>query len=167
MVVLGCCCRENHHEGGCRCLETHAAARRRKRTKQPVAAGCPLLGARCWVPWGRKAELLLRWLLTGGGRICGWWWWCAAVAGVGKGMGWSVSERERKWAAWFFVSEGRSTYNPNSSFYIIYTLIYLPRFIFLRVPTKKLTFVCSHVLNKIIILIRTPLFRNRDCIFLI
>jgi hypothetical protein len=48
--------------------------------------------------------------------------------------------------------------NPSSLFYLsTYLFIYLPRFIFLRNPAKRPTFVCSHILNKIIILIRTSL----------
>ena len=48
------------------------------------------------------------------------------------------------------LCEGRSTQNRNPSVYTIYTylFIYLPRLIFLRGPTKKLTFVCSQILIK-------------------
>ena len=136
MVVLGCCCRENHHEGGCRCLETDAAAGGRKRTKQQL-----LLGA--VREEGRAAATMAahRWRKN---------MWLVVVVCRSGGM--REGKRREEGKGRRVLSEGRSTHNPNPSFYIIYTLIYLfiylPRFIFLRGPTKKLTFVCSHILIK-------------------
>ena len=66
------------------------------------------------------------------------------------------------------VSEGRSTLNPNSSFYVIYLFIYLfiyPDSSSCEAQSRTHLRMLTHFNKKIIILIRTSLFRNRNCIF--
>ena len=112
--------------------------------------------------WGRETFLAAVAAHGGGRKASGLWWLLLGLRGqpleatAGGTQGGKGEERERvgggRWRHDFFVNEGRSTHNPDPSFFLfIHLFIYLPRFIFLRGPTKKLLFVCSHILNKIII----------------
>ena len=112
MVVLGCYCRENHHEGGCRCLETHTAAGGEEENKAATAAGCREGGRRSAATVTAHLWRKNMWLVV----VC-------------RSGGMREGKRRGEGKGRRVLSEGRSTHNPNPSFYIIYTFIYL--FIFL------------------------------------
>ena len=135
---------------------------------------------KCSGGWSHSSRLLLSQQLVAGRREwSGCWWWKGGCLftmewlSVGKNaaqlLWWGSWSKARNWGIlqevpcnWPTVTRGvilcewgRSTYNRNPFFYIIYTLIYL--FIYLgsfscEAQLKKLTFVCSHILNKVIIL---------------
>ena len=135
--------------------------RRSPRWWRKAKTGC--LGPVCWRQ-AKQGKLLQPWLPVGKGGFPNYGgssrWrergrrhvmvaaegpWAASRGGScgtrGKGR------RERGVTAW--LSEGVILLlNPNLSYLFnlyTYLFIYLPRFIFLRGPTKKLTFVCSPI----------------------
>ena len=97
---------------------------------------------RCGCSWGRE-----KWLLVVVELVAG--------LGCATSCGWGVCdvrEEGREGMGVVGVNEAVrvSHINPNPSLFIlfIYLFIYLSRFIFLRGPTKRLTFVCSLILIK-------------------